>query len=69
MIGGRTTGSEANLRAVEWALRRFKDEGVSARKEAFTMPKQWIERSTNVDIIGDGIRFSLHAAAKAVLRR
>lgn len=64
VIGGRTTGSEANLRAVEWALRRFKDADVSARKEAFTMPKQWIERSTTVDIMGDGIRFSPHAAAK-----
>ena len=63
-IGGRTTGSEANLRAVEWSLQRFRDAGVSARKEAFTVPKQWIERSTTVDIIGDGIKFSPQAAAK-----
>ena len=63
-IGGRTTGSEPNLRAVEWSLQRFRDAGVSARKEAFTVPKQWIERSTTVDIIGDGIKFSPQAAAK-----
>ena len=63
-IGGRTTGSEANLRAVEWALRRFRDAGVRARKEAFEMPKQWIERSTTVDIKGDGISFNTRAVAK-----
>ena len=63
-IGGRTTGTEANLRAVEWAMRRFKDANVSARKEAFTMPKQWIERSTSVDIKGDSVSFNTRAVAK-----
>lgn len=30
-IGGRATGSEANLAAVEWALARFREAGVDAR--------------------------------------
>ena len=64
VIGGRTTGSEANLRAVEWALGRFKHGGVNAHTEAFTMPRQWIERSTTVEIVGEGVRFTAGAAAK-----
>ena len=38
-IGGRATGSEANRRSVEWALERFRNAGVDARAEAFTMPE------------------------------
>ena len=37
-IGGRPTGSEANLAAVDWALARFRAAGVDARREAFQMP-------------------------------
>ena len=41
-IGGRLTGSQANLDSVDWALERFRERGVSARKEAFTMPRRWL---------------------------
>ena len=34
-IGGRPTGSDANRRAFDWALERFKEAGVEARKELF----------------------------------
>ncbi len=62
-IGGRPTGSEANLRSVEWALERFREAGVEARKEAFMMPALWLERSASATVSGDGIRFSPRIAA------
>lgn len=52
-IGGRPTGSKANLESVEWALKKFKEAGVTAKKEAFTMPKSWLERSAGAVISGD----------------
>ncbi len=52
-IGGRPTGSKANLEAVEWAMKKFKDAGVTAKKEKFTMPKFWLERSSKAKISGD----------------
>jgi len=52
-IGGRPTGSKANLEAVEWALKKFKEAGVIAKKEAFTMPAYWGERSCETAISGD----------------
>lgn len=52
-IGGRPTGSKANLKAVEWAMKKFKDAGVTAKKEKFTMPKFWLEGSAEAKISGD----------------
>lgn len=52
-VGGRATGSEANLRGVEWALKRFREAGVEARKEAFTMPALWLEESASAEVSGD----------------
>jgi len=51
-IGGRATGSAANLAAVEWALARFREAGVDARKEGFQMPALWLERSATATIRG-----------------
>jgi len=62
-IGGRPTGTAANLRAVDWALDRFAAAGVVARKEAFTMPSYWLERSAAAEISGEGIHFSTPVAA------
>ena len=62
-IGGRPTGSEANLRSVEWSLGKFKEAGVSARREAFTMPAKWLERSASATISGAGVSFSPRVAA------
>jgi carboxypeptidase Q len=62
-IGGRATGTPANLRAVDWALARFRDAGVEAGKEAFTMPTLWLERSAAATVRGDGISFSPRVAA------
>ena len=57
-IGGRTTGSEANLRSVEWALERFTSAGVSAGKEAFQMPSLWLENGASARIFGGEISFN-----------
>lgn len=61
-IGGRPTGSKANLEAVEWAMKKFKEAGIIAKKENFTMPKSWLERSTEAIISGD-VSFTVDAAA------
>ncbi len=60
-IGGRATGSEANLKSVEWALAKFKEAGVEARKESFTMPALWLEKSAYAKISG-AVNFSPHVA-------
>lgn len=62
-IGGRVTGSPANLRAVDWALAKFAAMGVPATKEAFRMPDLWLERSARARIEGAGIRFQPTVAA------
>jgi hypothetical protein len=62
-IGGRATGSEANLRSVEWALRRFQDAGVPATREGFMMPALWLERSASATVRGEGVSFSPRVAA------
>ena len=49
-IGGRPTGSDANRRAFDWALERFKEAGVEARKEPFQMPGLWLERSARATV-------------------
>jgi hypothetical protein len=61
-IGGRATGSPANLKAVEWALERFRAAGVEASKEAFTMPALWLEKSSFASITGD-VAFNPNVAA------
>jgi carboxypeptidase Q len=62
-IGGRATGSEANRRAVEWAVQRFREAGVDARTEAFQMPARWLERSAAATVSGAGVRFDPRVAA------
>ncbi|MCY1077142.1 M20/M25/M40 family metallo-hydrolase [Archangium lansingense] len=62
-VGGRATGSSANLRSVDWALARFREAGVEARKEAFQMPRLWLERSASATVSGKGLEFSPRIAA------
>lgn len=54
-IGGRPTGSEANHRAVEWALGRWREAGVSAHAESFTTTRLWLGRSTHATIGGQAV--------------
>lgn len=62
-IGGRATGSQQNLRSVDWALERFRDAGVTARKESFQMPSRWLERSASATVNGPDFSFSPRIAA------
>jgi hypothetical protein len=62
-IGGRPTGSEANLKAIAWGLERFASMGIPARKEGFPMPELWLERSASAVVEGDGVRFTARIAA------
>jgi hypothetical protein len=62
-IGGRATGSAANLRAVDWAVDRFRSAGVKVTKEPFQMPSRWLERSASVVVNGAGVMFSPRIAA------
>ncbi len=51
--GGRVTGTEANLKSVNWSLKKFLDAGLNARKEAFQIPALWVENTAIVHISGD----------------
>jgi hypothetical protein len=62
-IGGRPTGSPANLRAFDWALERLREAGVDARKEPFQMPGLWLERSARATVSGKGVTFAPRVAA------
>jgi hypothetical protein len=62
-FGGRPTGSPDNLRAVDWAMARFKAAGVDAKREPFQMPGLWLERSAAATVRGEGISFSPRVAA------
>ncbi len=62
-FGGRATGSEANIKAVEWGLARFREALVDARTEPFTMPGLWLERASTATIRGADLAFSPRVAA------
>ncbi len=51
-IGGRPTGSQANLRSVDWVLAKLRQAGVEAHKEAFTMPALWLGGTASVEVSG-----------------
>jgi carboxypeptidase Q len=55
VIGGRPTGSQANLSAVGWGVSTLRAAGVEVRAEAFPMPNLWLERSAAATIFGEGI--------------
>lgn len=62
-FGGRPTGSAANQQAFEWAAARFREAGVTVRKEPFRMPGLWLERSARATVQGKEVRFSPRVAA------
>ncbi len=63
VIGGRPTGSEANLRSVDWALEKFHEAGVEARKEAFEMPALWLGGSASAAVTGEALSFAPRVVA------
>jgi hypothetical protein len=51
-IGGRATGTQANLRAVEWGIEKFQEAGVRAFRDPFIMPGLWLENSATASVTG-----------------
>jgi hypothetical protein len=62
-IGGRPTGSDANRKAVDWAVARLSEAGVTARRERFAVGDQWLERTARAEVRGDGFAFAPRIAA------
>ena len=62
-IGGRPTGSEANRKAVAWAVEKLRQAEVSVTTEDFEMPFQWQEKLAFASISGD-VSFDPHVVAK-----
>jgi hypothetical protein len=61
-VGGRATGSPASVRAVEWALERFRASNVPATREPFTMPALWLEKGSRARVSG-GAGFPVRVTA------
>jgi carboxypeptidase Q len=53
-IGGRVSGTPAMARAVDWAMSAFRDAGVAAHTESYTMPLTWSEGATRLEILNGG---------------
>ena len=51
-IGGRVTGTEANMRSIDWAMNKFKEAGVKCWKEKFTVKRKWEEISATAEVKG-----------------
>jgi hypothetical protein len=62
-IGGRVTGSDANRKAVAWALTKLQQAEVSATGEDFEMPYQWQENVVAATVSGD-VTFEASVVAK-----
>jgi len=62
-IGGRVTGSESNVRSVEWGYNKFKEAGVHVWKQEFTMPVLWLAEACKSKVQG-GLDFEPLAVAK-----
>ena len=62
-IGGRPTGSDANRKAVAWAVDTLRQAEVGVTTENFKMPFQWQEKQVAASISGD-VSFDPHVVAK-----
>lgn len=63
-IGGRVTGTEPNIKSVYWAINKFAEFGVEARKETFEMPSFWNETSAKAEVSGE-IKFTPKIVSRA----
>jgi hypothetical protein len=62
-IGGRTTGSAACRRSVEWSERKFREAGLaSVRLESFEVPSLWLPGAAEASCL-EPDRFPLRLAA------
>jgi hypothetical protein len=62
-IGGRPTGSDANRKAVAWAVDKLRQAEVKVTTEDFEMPFQWQEKLASATING-AVSFDPHVVAK-----
>jgi len=62
VVGGRPTGSEANKKAVEWALARWRAAGLDVHAEPFTTNRLWLGKATHATVGGD-VTFSPRVTA------
>lgn len=53
-IGGRMTGSPEAARAVAWGVAAFRDAGLDAHTEKYTIPATWSEGTTHLEILSPG---------------
>jgi len=62
-IGGRPTGSPACERAIDWAVKKFREAGIeSVTAESFSVPVRWLPVSAEAGAIAPE-KFSLRIAA------
>lgn len=62
-VGGRVSGTPAMARAVDWAMDAFRQAGVAAHTESYTMPLTWSEGATRLEIL-DGAQFPVTLVAE-----
>jgi carboxypeptidase Q len=58
-VGGRMSGSPQMRKAVEWAVAAFRAAGVEVHTEKYTLPVQWSEGDTRLELLGP-VRFPVH---------
>ena len=62
-IGGRLPGSEANHRAVNWAVEAFRQAGLSqVHTEGFNIPNSWAEGETRAEVTAP-VKFAVRVAS------
>jgi carboxypeptidase Q len=62
-IGGRVSGTPAMARAIDWALSAFREAGIAAYTESYTMPLTWSEGVTRLEIL-NGPKFAVALVAE-----
>jgi carboxypeptidase Q len=64
-VGGRMTGTAANEKAVDWAVKAFRAAGIAEVKtESFTLPIAWQAGATGAEIVSPQ-RFTLRVVSTA----
>ena len=63
-IGPRLTGSPAMARANDWAVEKYKEWGIEARKEQYGTWRGWERGTSHIDLVSPRVR-SLEGMAAA----
>jgi carboxypeptidase Q len=62
-IGGRVTGSPEMAKAVEWGVAAFRAAGVDVHTEKYTMPTNWSEGDTRLELLAP-VQFPIRLKAE-----